>query len=106
MSEKCCPKCGSNNINFQREQTVSVGGSLHTFCVGKHHGVMYWVFIGWWLWILKLCFEMFRWVIMLCTLGLIGRKRKKGIRGKTISANKSINRTMAVCQNCGYSWKA
>lgn len=106
MSEKCCPKCGGNNISFQREQTASVGGSLHRFGGEKRHGAMYWIFVGWWFWMFKLIFEMFRWMILLCTLGLVGRKKDKGIQGRTITASKSINRTMAVCQNCGHSWKA
>ena len=100
MPEKCCPKCGGNNINFQRDQTASIGGTKTSFGV-KRHGVLWWICIGWWL-------TMFKWMLALCTLGfsnLFFRKKNK-LNGSTISANKTINRTMAVCQNCGKSWKA
>lgn len=102
MAQKVCPKCGSENITYQREQTASVGGSTHTFKAKGSHGILYWLFIGWWLW-------MFKWIMAMCTLGislLFTRKKKGKVVGKTVTATKSINRTMAVCQNCGNSWKA
>lgn len=108
MNNGCCPRCGANCISYQREQVATVGTSKYKFKevgVKKKHGVMYWIFLGWWIWMFKLVYEMFRWLIMACTLGLVGRKKKPGVSGKAISANKSINCTMAVCQNCGYSWK-
>jgi hypothetical protein len=105
MAERCCPKCGSSNISFQREQTASIGASSHHINKRKHHSIMYWIFIGSWIWMFKLAFEMFRLLIFLCTFGLLGHKKDKSAVGKTISVNKSINRTMALCQNCGYSWK-
>ena len=42
-----CPKCGSNNVNVQ---AVSIAKN-------KHHGVLYWIFIGWWL-------ELFMWLFL------------------------------------------
>jgi hypothetical protein len=103
MAEKICPKCGSSNINFQIEQTASIGGSIHRIGGEKHHGVLYWACIGWW-W--KPLAWFFRWLLRIGTLGIMGRKRDKGIGGKTITASKNINKTMAVCQNCGHTWKA
>ena len=35
-----CPKCGSENVNVQ---VVS-----ETHLSTKHHGVVYWLFVGWW----------------------------------------------------------
>lgn len=107
MANNICPKCGSTNVNFQREQTASVGGSLHSFGGGKKgHGIIYWIFIGcWWVPIKWMC----KWIMAISTLGislLFTRKKKDKISGKTVTASKSINRTMAVCQNCGNSWKA
>lgn len=110
MATQICPKCGSNNITFQREQTASIGGSLHSFGGGKTgHGIFYWLFIGWWFWIFKFIMWMFKVMLAICTLGLstlFTRKKKGKIGGKTITASKSINRTVAVCQNCGHTWKA
>ena len=79
-----CPKCGSNNITFQivSEQKLKT----------KHHGVLYWMFIGWWL--LPIMWLFFTFYMILGSL--FGHKRQKIV---------TIHRSMAVCQNCGYSWK-
>lgn len=57
----CCPKCGSNNIKFERELSSTVGAAQNTVTVvhkgGARHGCLwwcmigwrYWLFIGWWL---------------------------------------------------------
>lgn len=105
-----CSKCGSENISFQREQTASLGGSLHSFGGGKTgHGIMYWLFIGSWIWIFKLTFWMIKGMLAICTLGfstLFTRKKKAKITGKTFTASKTFHHTVAVCQDCGNSWKA
>ncbi len=95
----CCPRCGSENISYQREQMASFGagtnkvviqqekkskGCLWWMCIGFWWVPMYWLLIGWW------------W------RPLFGGRTKSGLN---FNANKSINRTMAVCQNCGNSWK-
>lgn len=102
-----CPKCGSGNISFQREQTASFGGSLHSFKTSqKGHGCMWWLCIGWWWWMFAFMWEMIKFC---CTggLSLFFRRRKGGnLKGSTISASKTINRTVAVCQDCGNTWKA
>ena len=92
-----CPRCNSNNISFQREQSGSVGASKTTFRGG--HGCLYWLLIGWWMWFFKAIFH-------ICTLGifLLIRRRKKLV-ANTVTGTKNINRTMAVCQSCGNSWK-
>lgn len=102
----CCPRCGSTDISFQREQTVSIGGSLHSL-KGKsgRHGLIYWLFFGWWIWIFKIMWEMLK-ICFTGGLSLFFRKKKApAASGKTITASKSINRTMAVCQKCGKTWK-
>jgi len=107
MENNTCSKCGSSNINFQREQSGTIGGSLHSFGGGEKsgHGIIWWLFIGWW-------YVFFKWVwrisLAFATMGLslIFRRRKSGrIKGKTVSASKTFNRTVAVCQNCGNTWK-
>lgn len=91
-----CPKCGSEKVNVQREQTATIGGA-HTFGK-KSHGIMYFLFIGWWIWIFKICF----FPILILWRMLFG-KRGKGLN--TVTAQKVLNRTVAVCQDCGNSWK-
>lgn len=104
MTTRTCPRCGGENIVYQREQTVTVGGSKHSFGGGIaiKKGLTYWLLIGWWAWIFK---AMFNVVISCCTLGLFKFKKKEKIKGNTVSASKTINQTVAVCQNCGHSWK-
>lgn len=93
MADVTCKKCGSSNVTFQRETTATVGGAKHT--IKKGHGIIYWVCIGWW-WKPLI-------IISTCGLSLLHKKKAKAT---TVSASKNINRTMAVCQDCGYSWKA
>ncbi len=100
-----CPKCGSSNILYQREQSSSIGGSIHSFREKRGHGCLYGLCFGWWIWIFKLIYEIFK-ICLTCGLSLFFRKNKNSIKGKTLSFSKSLNRTMAVCQNCGNSWKA
>lgn len=94
-----CPRCGSENIMYQREQTGNIGVGTNRVVIqqpSKSHGCLYWLCIGWW-WkpVYWLCFGWW--------LGLLFGGRNKG--GWNIHGNKTINRTMAVCQNCGHSWK-
>lgn len=93
-----CPKCGSSNISYQREQTASVGAGTNKVVIQKvkSHGCLWWLMIGWW-W--KLIYWM---CIGWWWKPLFGRRNT----GLNFYANKSINHTMAVCQNCGHSWKA
>ena len=46
-----CPKCGSENITYQREQTGSIGAGTNKVVIEqpkKSKGCLYWMFIGWW----------------------------------------------------------
>lgn len=94
-----CPKCGSENVIIQREQAANIGagtnkvvienpkkskGCLYWLCCGWIFSFIYWLSIGWW----KNLF--------------FGGKRKSGLN---IHMNKFIHHTMAVCQNCGKTWK-
>lgn len=78
-----CPKCGSDNVNIQviNEQQLVV----------KHHGLLWWLCIGWW-WIFV------KWIFLtvpaLLAAIFIGR-RKKII---------NIQKTIHVCQTCGKTW--
>lgn len=94
-----CPRCGSENIMYQREQTGNIGVGTNRVVIQqprKSHGCLYWLCFGWlWKFIYWLCFGWW--------LGLLFGGRNKG--GWNIHGNKTINRTMAVCQNCGHSWK-
>lgn len=94
-----CPKCGGTNITYQREQTASIGAGTNKVVVQKakkSHGCLYWLCIGWWL------LPMYWLLIGWWWKPLFGGRTKGGLN---FNANKTINRTMAICQNCGHSWK-
>lgn len=97
--QNVCPKCGSREITYQREQTAKVGISQNKVTHRKakrSKGCLYWLMIGWWVEPLK--FIMFDWWYYL----FFGGRKKSGWN---LSASKAINHTVAVCQTCGHSWK-
>lgn len=94
-----CPRCGSNNITYQREQSGNIGAAQNTVVIKeprKSRGCLYWLFIGWWL--MPMYWLLIGWWWSL----LFGGKKRGGIN---LHADKAINKTIAVCQNCGNSWK-
>lgn len=82
-----CPKCNSENVKVRREKTGEVQG---TYTKKKKHGAVWWICVGWWLVLLDIC-----------TLGIAHLFiKKKGTRGTA-----SLWHTVAVCQDCGYTWE-
>lgn len=80
-----CPKCGSTNVTVQ--------AVTETKLVDKHHGVIWWLCIGWW-WIFV------KWLVFTLPallFAIFGHKKQK-LKQKHFS--------MCVCQDCGHSWKA
>ena len=93
-----CPKCKSENITCQREQTASIGAGTNKVVIQKNtksHGCLYWLAIGWW-------WKPIYWLLIGWWWKLLFGRRKSGLN---IHANKSINHTVAICQNCGHTWK-
>ena len=80
-----CPKCGSSNVNVQ---VVT-----ETQLKNKHHGIFWWLCIGWW-WI------PIKWIFLTipALIVKIFAPKKQKLKTKQIS--------VCVCQNCGHSWKA
>lgn len=80
-----CAKCGSENVTVQVINEVKLKN--------KHHGVIWWLFIGWW-WI------PFKWLFLTIPaliIKIFGGKKQKAV-------NKTV--TKCVCQNCGNTWSA
>lgn len=76
-----CPKCGGN-LNYQ----------LHSTSIAQNrHGFIYWILIGWWLHPVLYFFATLPMIIW----RIIRPNRKQ----------KSISKTVGVCQNCGYTTK-
>lgn len=78
-----CKKCGSENVNIQMVSE----SQLKT----KHHSILWWIFIGWWL---ELCLWFFLTIPRLL-IALFGHKKQK-----LVTKHSSV----AICQNCGHSW--
>ena len=75
-----CKKCNSSNVTIQ---AVSVSKR-------KRKGILYWLFIGWWL-------EIFMWLFLTLPWLIIKIFKPKKYKEKITST--------AVCQSCGYNWK-
>lgn len=78
-----CPKCGSANIQVQMVSETQ----LKT----KHHSILYWLLIGWWL-------KLLLWIFLTLPMLIIRIFRPAKYKTKTIHKSK------AVCQSCGNSW--
>lgn len=78
-----CIKCGSDNISVQviNEQQL----------VNKHHGLIWWIFIGFWWVPIKWLFL----TVPALIFAIFGRKKQK---------IKNTQKSIAVCQNCGNKW--
>lgn len=79
-----CPKCKSENVNVQITNRVKVKT--------KHHGLFWWLFIGFWWVPIKWMF----FTLPALLFAIFGRKKQKVV-------NKEIK--TCVCQSCGHSWK-
>ncbi|NFT91668.1 hypothetical protein FDF86_04455 [Clostridium botulinum] len=75
-----CKKCGSGNVNVQAVTTLR----------NKHKGIIYWLFVGWWL-------EMMLWLFLTIPKLIFELFKPNKIKSKT--------HTEAVCQECGYRWE-
>lgn len=79
-----CPKCGSENV------TVQV--VTETELKEKKHGIIWWLCVGWW-WI------PIKWLVFTLPALIIAIFKPKKYQTKTHTHK------MAVCNNCGKSWK-
>lgn len=88
-----CPKCKSDNVNVQ------VVNETDSRIVAKHHGVVWWVFVGWW-WL------PIKWLFQLALFGIFAVLYWifKSPRYKQVTRHTKVS--MAVCQNCGHTWEA
>ena len=77
-----CKKCGSDNVNIMADHTEKSKG---------RHGIVYWLFVGWWLHPLMWLFA----TPLILIWRLIRPNRK----------TKTVTHTTAVCQDCGHTWE-
>lgn len=79
-----CPSCGSENV---RVQVVTIHQLRN-----RHHSVLYWILVGWWL-------QPLLWIFFSIPMLMI---RLFAPRDKKLVA---VHSSMAVCQQCGQVWK-
>lgn len=103
MSSIVCPRCRSNNIDFQVQQESTAVTKTKYKYREKRHGLLWWVFIGCWWWII----DIFLWIFLFIPRALLhtGRKKKYVGKSKSVTRNKVNYQTICVCQNCGYNWR-
>lgn len=80
-----CPKCKSANVSYQLVNEVKLKN--------KHHGLIWWLFVGWW-WLPV------KWLFL--TVPALFVKIFIPKRQKAVNKQKKV----AICQSCGYSWNA
>ena len=80
-----CRKCGGTNVTVQMVNEVELKD--------KHHGIIWWICVGWY-WV------PLKWIFLtipaLLAKIFVPKKQKA----------KNIQRKVCVCQDCGYSWEA
>jgi hypothetical protein len=76
-----CPKCGSESVSVQVTATEKSK---------PRHGVVYWVFFGWYA-------HMLLWLFLTLPM-LIWRLIRPNRKSKTVTTS------IAVCQGCGHHW--
>lgn len=79
-----CPKCKSENVSVQIVNEIKLKN--------KHHGIIWWLCVGWW-WIP--CKWLFLTIPALFAKIFIPKRQK------------AVNKTQKkyVCQSCTYTWK-
>ena len=108
-----CPKCRSKNVSIQVIQE-NLGGTTITKTKGsikeKGHGLLWWIFIGWWWKIIDLIIWFFaffpRLVVHIIGSVVFPKKKKYKTESTTIThtSNKIVYKKICTCQNCGASW--
>ena len=79
-----CPKCKSENVSASVINEVTMKN--------KHHGILWWVFWGWY-WV------PLKWLVFTvpALIGKIfGSKKQKAVNKR---------KTIYVCQSCGHQWE-
>lgn len=79
-----CPKCNSTSVTFQMVTEHQLKNA--------HHGIIWWLIVGWW-WIPT------KWLFLTipALIVKIFAPRKQKL--------KATHKSMCVCQACGYHWE-
>jgi ribosomal protein S27E len=100
MNKIHCANCGSSNITFEREASATIGRNKTSYKIKRRQNII----IRLSLFPLKFIFELIK-IGMTGGLSLFFRRKNKVGSSKTTVFNKTLYKTVAVCQNCGSNWK-
>lgn len=100
-----CVSCGSEHVKsqlFQEDLGESTTSKTKTKTAG--HGVVYWIFLGWWIWLPKLLL----WIVAFIPMAILKALRKKKTKSSTVSSTiKNVQyKTVYTCEDCGHTWSA
>lgn len=99
-----CPNCNSDNVKIDIVQE-NLGSTefSQTKTKEKGHGCLWWLLVGWELWIINLL----TWIFLFIPRALlhIGRKKKFISKTTTQTVNHITYKKICTCQNCGHSWE-
>lgn len=84
-NKRICPKCGSDRVSVQVVNYVKLKNA--------HHGLLWWMFVGWWWVFVKWIF----FAVPALIVKIFGAKKKKLV---------TRTRSLCVCQECGHHWEA
>jgi uncharacterized membrane-anchored protein YitT (DUF2179 family) len=92
-----CEKCESENYSIQREisKIKENKGCLHFLVMNILFGIFYYCYLG-----IKWTLMFIFWLFILLPIRLIQKQPLINPKKPQIS-----HETVAVCQNCGHSWK-
>jgi hypothetical protein len=79
-----CPNCHSYNVHVQVVNEVKLKD--------KHHGIFWWLLVGWYWVPLKWLFL----TVPAIIAKIFGHKKQKAV-------NKTV--TYCVCEDCGHKWR-
>lgn len=102
-----CPKCGSDHVDVQVFQE-NMGSETHNQSnfklKEKGHGILWWLFIGWWWMPIKLIL----WIVAFPFMAVLRLGRKKKYEGtstgQSTTQNKIEYRRVFLCKDCGHTW--
>lgn len=79
-----CPSCGSSDVFSQQQTNIRLSDA--------HHGIVWWLLIGWW-WVFV---KWFFFTGPALFFKIFGHKKQRITQS---------HYTVCTCQSCGYSWK-
>ena len=79
-----CPRCGSEYVNVQMINEAELRNA--------HHGIFWWLLVGWWWVPVKWIF----FTVPALLFKIFGHKKQRIV---------NTTKTVCLCQKCGYSWR-